>query len=231
MNDKFAVIGLGMIGTGIARSLAKRGAEVIAIDADHEKVEYIKDEVALAVALNSTDKKALQAQNLEETDAVVVAMGHDFEDALLTAFLLKEMGCKRIIARVSSKHQKTIFNQVGIDETFAPDEEVGKTVAERLIHPDIEAFLPLPDDHEIIEVRSPKRIVNKTVQECNMREKYSLNLVTIKRTFEEETDGGEKVSVEHLIGVPRSDTRFNESDILILLGKTKDVDRFIEVNR
>ena len=231
MQDKFAVIGLGMIGTGIARTLARRGAEVIALDADERKVELLKDEVALAVTLNSTDQKALQAQNLADTDAVVVAMGHDFEDALLTCVLLKEMCCKRIIARVSSSHQKVIFNKVGIEETFAPDEEVGKTVAEKLINPDIHAFLPLPDDYEIIEVKTPKRVANKTVNEANLREKYNLNLVTIKRTYEEEDDHGAKVFHEHIICVPNGDTELLETDILILLGKDKDVDRFIEVNR
>lgn len=231
MTEKFAVIGLGMIGTGIAKSLAGRGAEVIAIDMDERKVESLKDEVALAVSLDSTDTKALQAQNLQDTNAVVVAMGHDFESSLLTTVSLKEMGVKRIIARVSSKHQRVIFNKVGIQETFAPDEEVGKTVAERLIHPDIEAFLPLPDDYEIIEVKTPKRVINKTITEANLREKYDLNLVTIKRSFSEKEVNGESVTVEHIIGVPKGDTKLLDTDILILLGKTKDVDRFIEVNR
>lgn len=220
-----------MIGTGITKSLSSRGAEVIAIDLDEKKVESLKDEAALAVALNSTDFKALQAQNLQDTNAVVVAMGHDFEAALLTAVSLKEMGVKRIIARVSSIHQKVIFNKVGITETFAPDEEVGHTVAERLIHPDIEAFLPLPDDYEIIEVKTPKRTINKTVNEANLREKYNLNLVTIKRSFTEQDDNGDPRKVEHIIGVPKGDTKLLETDILILLGKNKDVDRFIEVNR
>ena len=44
MNDKFAVIGLGLLGTGIAKALANRGAEVLAIDNDNQKVEDIKEE-------------------------------------------------------------------------------------------------------------------------------------------------------------------------------------------
>lgn len=231
MTEKFAVIGLGLIGTGIAKTLAKRGAEVIAIDIDHEKVESIKDIVAHAVSMDSTDQKALIAQNVADTDAVVVAMGHNFEGALMTCAHLQELGVKRILARVSGKHQKTIFNKIGIDETFAPDEEIGKTMAEKLVNPDIQAFLPLPDDYEITEVRTPKRIANRTVAEADLRGKYNLNLVTIKRKYEVKDDKGGTTYEEHIVGVPQVDTELFENDILILLGKVQDVDRFIEINR
>ena len=192
MNDKFAVIGLGLLGTGIAQALADRGAEVLAIDNDEEKIEDIKDEVAYA-------------QNLQDMDGVVVAIGHNFEGLLLTTVLLKEIGVKRIICRVSSKHQRMILEKIGVTEIFAPDEEVGKTVAERLIHPDVKSFLPLPDDYEIIEISTPKKVANKSVIEVSLRERYNLNLITIKRQFHEEIKG-ELTPVEHIIGVPKKDT-------------------------
>ena len=229
-NERFAVIGLGLLGSGIARTLAIRGAEVLAIDFLQEKIDALKDECAHAVALDATDEKALRSQNIQDMDAVVVAIGHNFEGLILTTVLLKEMGVKRIIARVSNDHQKMILQKLGIDEIFAPDEEVGKTVAEMLIHPDVKSFLPLTDDYEIIEIKTPKRVANKTVKEANLREKYNLNLITIKRQFKENRNG-ETVMVEHIIGVPKSDSVLLESDIIILLGKTYDVDKFIEINK
>ena len=70
MINKFAVIGLGQFGTSIARTLAERGSEVLAIDNDLNKVESLKDEVAFSVCLDATDIKALKAQNIEDVDAV-----------------------------------------------------------------------------------------------------------------------------------------------------------------
>lgn len=230
MNDKFAVIGLGLLGKGIAKALANRGAEVLAIDNDSEKIEEIKEEVAHAVEMDSTDDRALRAQNLQDMDAVVVAIGHNFEGLLLTTVLLNEIGVKRIITRVSSSHQKMILEKIGITEMFSPDDEVGKTVAEKLIHPDVKSFLPLPDDYEIIEIKTPKRVSNKSVSEISLRERYNLNLITIKRQFQEEVNG-EMLPVEHIIGVPKSDTVLLESDVVILLGKSYDVDRFVEMNK
>lgn len=230
MEDKFAVIGLGLIGTGIAKNLAERGSEVIAIDYDQDKVDDLKDDVAYAVCLDSTDKRALIAQNVGDVDAVVVAIGHNFEGLLLTCTVLMEMDVKRILARASNVHQRIILEKVGIKEIFEPDREIGKTVSEMLVHPDVKAFLPLPDDYEIIEIITPKKVANKSVNEINLRERYNLNLITIKRQFQEEKKGV-PVNVEHIIGVPKGDTVLLESDIIILLGKTYDVDKFMEINR
>jgi len=230
MVEKFAVIGLGFIGNGIAKKLAERGAEVLAIDNDPDKVDAIKDDVAYAVTLDSTDSKSLIAQNIGDTNGVVLAIGHNFEAALLTAVLLKELGIKRIIVRVANQQQRMILERMGITEIFAPDEEVGDIVAEKLIHPDVKNFLPLPDDYEIIEILTPKKVTNKSINEINLRERYNLNLITIKRIYQEEVNG-EQQNVEHIIGVPKGDTVLLETDIIIILGKKNHVDKFIEINK
>lgn len=230
MTNKFAVIGLGQFGYSIARTLAQRGAEVLAVDIDAEKVEKIKDEVAYAVSLDATDVRALRAQNVQDVDAVVVAIGEDFEALLLTTVLMLEMRVKRIIARAASSQQRMILEKMGVNEILSPEDEVGKTVAEMLLHPNMRSFIPLPDEYEIVEVNTPRRAANQTIIQIGLRERYNLNLITVKRTFEEQHNG-EVTRVEHIIGVPKGDTVLYENDIIILLGKTQDVDRFIEVHK
>ncbi len=230
MINKFAVIGLGQFGNSIARTLARRGAEVLAIDIDVDKVENIKDDVAYAVALDSTDIKALKAQNITDMDAVVVAIGENFEGLLLTTVLLIELGISRLIARAANDQQRMILEKMGVSEILSPEETVGITVAEMLLHPNMRSFLPLPDDYEIVEINTPDRVVYQTVGSIGLREKYNLNLITIKRIYIEDRDG-EAVKVEHIVGVPKSDTVLYETDIMILLGKSNDVDKFVDINR
>lgn len=230
MTNRFAVIGLGQFGESIARTLADRGAEVLAIDIDLDKVESLKDDVAYAVALDSTDVKALKAQNIQDMDAVVVAIGENFEGLLLTTVLLLELEVKRVIARAANAQQRMILEKMGIEEILSPEETVGKTVAEMLLHPNMRSFLPLPDDYEIVEINTPSRVVDQTISEIGLREKYNLNLITVKRFFEEKK-GNEIHKVEHIIGVPRADTFLKETDIMIILGKSQDVNKFIEVNK
>ncbi len=230
MINRFAVIGLGQFGYSIARTLASRGAEVLAIDIDPEKVENIKEEVAYAVSLDSTEVRSLRAQNIQDVDAVVVAIGENFEGLLLTTVLLQELQVKRIIARAANAQQRLILEKMGITEILSPEDEVGKTVAENLLQPSMKTFLPLPDDYEIVEINTPRRIANRSVSDVGLRQNYNLNLITIRRLFEERIDG-EATMVEHIIGVPRGDTMLYESDIIILLGKVHDINKFIEVNK
>lgn len=231
MNGKFAVIGLGRFGMSIARTLADRGAEVIAIDNDLEKVEEIKDDVAYAVALDATDIKALAAQDIQQVDAVVVAIGEDFEALLLATAHMLELKIKRVIARAATVQQRMILEKIGVKEILSPEETVGKTVAETLLEPSFRSYFDLPDNYEIVEIKTPKRIIDQTVRDIGLRESYDLNLITIKRTFKEEKSNGEEVQAQHVIGVPRPDTTLHESDMLIIMGKSQDIKKFIECSQ
>lgn len=231
MNGKFAVIGLGQFGMSIARTLADRGAEVVAIDNDLNKVEQIKDDVAYAVALDATDIKALSAQDIQGVDAAVVAIGEDFEALLLATTHVLDLKLKRVIARAANTQQRIILEKIGVKEILSPEETVGKTVAETLLQPDMRSYFELPDDYEIVEFKTPKRVINQTVKGIRLRENYGLNLITIKRTYKEEKKNGDTVEAQHVIGVPKPDTVLYESDTLIAMGKSQDIKKFIETNQ
>ena len=227
--NKFGVIGLGQFGIAIARSLAREGAEVMAIDNNPDRVEHVKEDVALAVTLDATDRRVLEAQHIREMDAVLVAIGADFEALLMTTVQLMELGVERVIARAANDQQRMILRKLGLKEILSPEEEVGRTFAKTLLNPNIKSFLPLPDGYEIVEINTPKKVVDKTVSEIELRKRYNLNLITIKRMFEESKDG-QLIQNEHIIGVPRADTIMFDTDIMILLGKAKDVEKFVQLN-
>jgi len=225
--NKFAVIGLGTFGTSIAKELAGRGAEVLAIDNDESHIEMIKDEVAYAVTMDSTDKKALISQNIQDMDAVVVAIGENFEALLLTTVYCLELNPKKVIARANSRQQRMILEKIGVHEVLSPEVEVGRILAERLLNPSLLSFIQLPDDYEIAEIITPPAIANRTLTDINLRNKYKLNLITLKREFQG-PDGEVEV---HIIGVPGSDTVILEKDTIVVFGTTKDIERFIEINQ
>ena len=228
--SKVAVIGVGKYGSATARKLAEKGAEVFAFDSSIEKIEALKDEVALAVALDATDKKALIAHNIEQMDACIVAIGENFEAVILATVNLLELNVNRVIARASGEHQKKILAKLGVEDILTPEEEVATIVAERLINPSVVSFLELPDNYEIVEVKTPAAIANRTLQDIGLRDKYQLTLVTLKREFEVEKDG-QMIKEQHLYGVPTSETVIEETDTLIVFGTAMAVARFLEINQ
>ncbi len=233
---RFAVIGMGRFGSAIAQRLTEKGAEVIAMDASRERIEHVRDKVTYAVALDSTDKDALVSQGIKDMDAVVVALGENFQDVLLTTFVLQELGVKRIIVRANGDVQTRILEKMGVKEILSPEAEVSNAVADNLINPHVLMTVTLPDSYQIIEVKAPKGIAGRTLSEIGLREKYKVNLVTLLRW-----DGTEQPQMEyfsdnttdvhhHIIGVPTADTVIEESDILLLFGTGKSIQRFIDIN-
>ncbi len=227
--NKFLVIGIGKYGGSIAKRLSEKGAEVHAFDDNEEHINAIKDDVALAVTLDATDKRALESQNVKDMDAAIVAIGENFEATILCTVHLMELGVKRIISRASGPQQRKILEKIGVTEILSPEDEVAFVVVERMLNPSILSFLQLPDDYEIAEIRAPKNIIGRTIQDCGLRDKYELTLVTVKRKFDVER-GGEVHQEEHVLGVPGSDTVIKETDTFVVFGTQRAVARFIEIN-
>ena len=57
---QYVVIGCGRFGSNVARTLNSLGNEVLAIDIDHEKIQYISKEVTYGVQADVTDENALR---------------------------------------------------------------------------------------------------------------------------------------------------------------------------
>lgn len=228
-SNKYVVVGLGQFGMAIALKLAQKGVEVMAVDNSDAHIENIKDDVSMAVRLDATDQKALNAQNIQDAEAVVVAIGKNFEALLLCTAHLLELKVKRIIARANGPQQRMILEKMGVKEILSPENEVGRAIVESLLNPNVLSFLELPDDYEIVEIKAPARTFNKTIEEISMRDKYQINLVTIKREFDEKKDG-EIIKAQHVLGVANSETMIYDTDTLVVFGRIKDIERFLEVN-
>ena len=227
--NKFAVIGMGQFGTAIALNLIKKGAEVMAIDSNYEKIESISDEVSYAVTLNATDRKALISQDITSFDTVIISIGNPLEQRLLCAALLLDLGVKHIVCRASGRNERFILEKMGVTDIISPEQEVGLSVARRLINPNIVSYLDLADDYSVMEITVPKHICGMTYSKVNFRDKYKLSLITIKRDYSEENlDLGTKN--QHVLGVPDTKTVILSKDTLVLFGKNKDIEKFVEIN-
>jgi trk system potassium uptake protein TrkA len=223
--QKFAVIGLGRFGSQLAISLAERNVEVIAIDKDMQAVEQVKDIVTYAVRLDSVDKEALLAQGIGEVDTAIVAIGDNFEANVLTAALLKNIGVKTVIARAASEIQKQILELIGVDRVVFPEAESGIRLAQNLTSRAIWDYVPLSGDRVIAELRAPRRFWNKTIRESEIRRKYGINIIAIKkRTPKLSATGGPTVIEESIIESPEADHIIEENDILIVVGSNDDIE-------
>ncbi|MEJ2701068.1 MAG: TrkA family potassium uptake protein [Sedimentisphaerales bacterium] len=220
---RFAVIGLGRFGQKLAIALAMSGAEVIAIDKDRDQVELIADQVSHAVRLDSTDEEALKAQGVDKVDVAIIGIGQNtggFEAAILTVVNLRQMGIKQIYARAEDLIAGEVFSKVGATEVIYPEIESAQRWAYKLIAPQIGEKIDFAEGYSLARIKAPPSFDGKTVMDLQLRQKYSVNLVLIRRGENARKVKGEK---DKIINVPMPSTVIYEDDTLMVAGSDVDL--------
>jgi len=222
---RFAVIGLGRFGQMLAISLAKSGAEVIAIDKDRDIVEAIRDEVSHAVRLDSTDEEALRAQGVDQVDVAIVGIGQGrggqgFESSVLSVVNLKQMGVKQIYARAENRIAGEVLAKVGATEVIFPEVESAQRWAYKLIAPQVGEKIDFAPGYSLAKIKAPASFNGKTVSELQLRQEYNVNIVAIKRA---ETAKFVSGAADEIINVPKAETVIYAGDILMVVGSDADI--------
>jgi trk system potassium uptake protein TrkA len=211
---KFAVIGLGNFGSNVAKTLYEKGNEVLAVDKDKNKAEEFKTVVSHAVSMDAVDKENLQALGIKEMDVVVVSLGPEMEASILTVLYLHEIGAKRIIAKALTEDHAKILESVGATEIINPEKDMAIKTAIRLTSPNVLEYLPLLSGIGVQEIAPPEKFIGKSLRELDMRNKYGVQVLAIKELIPEKTNF-----------VPKADFVIKDSDILIIMGEEKALEK------
>ncbi len=221
---KVAVIGLGRFGMSLAKRLGASGVQVIAVDDDPDLVDEVKGDVDIAVRLDATDEYAFKSQNLDQVDVCVIAIGDNFEAALLSTVLARKLGIKKVICRAQTATHAEIFRQIGADEVIQPETQAGEELARQIANPRFEDFITLAEGYTLIEFSAPNEFHGKTLLELRLRTRYQVNLVAIKRPKNIEVEGRLERQYE-VISVPEPDDTIQSEDILLIVGSDEALAR------
>jgi trk system potassium uptake protein TrkA len=104
---------------------------------------------------------------------------------------------------------------VGADEVILPEHEAGVRLARRLAAIDFVDFMELSEDKGVVEIVTPARLIGRSLREAEIRQKYGLAVVAIRR-------GGD------VIISPRAEEVVQENDILVVLGRIVNCERLRE---
>ena len=211
---KFAVIGLGSFGFNVARTLYERGYEVVAIDKDKDRIEEAKSFSSHAVLTDASAKENLEALGIRDMDVVVVSLGSAMEASILTVLHLHELGIKRIVAKASTEDHGKILDAVGATEVINPEKDMAVRTALKLTSPHILECLPLMSGVSIEEVAPPERFIGKSLRELDLRNKYGIQVIAVRELIPERT-----------VYVPRADFVIKDSDVLIVMGEEKMLEK------
>ncbi|MFA5011842.1 MAG: TrkA family potassium uptake protein [Ignavibacteria bacterium] len=208
---QFVVIGVGRFGFNLAVSLSKLNNQVIAIDIDKKKIEDIKDYVTEAVIADALDLRTLKEFIDKDVDTVIVATASDVGTSTLLVLYLKDLGVRRIIAKVRNEDHAKVLNALKVNEVIYPERDIAERLAESLTLSNLIAHIPLAPEYGIVEIVVPDNFIGKSLRELDLRKKYGYSVIGIKDVLRDTIDVN-----------PSPDLKLIPDNILLILCKTTE---------
>ncbi|QMS85674.1 potassium channel family protein [Candidatus Xianfuyuplasma coldseepsis] len=208
----FAVIGMGRFGQSVVVELINKDVDVLVIDRDPERIARMSQIATHAVTLDTTDVQALKEVGISSIDCVVVAIGKDLQSSILTTLILKDLGVETVIVKVQNADHAKVVEKLGADEIIQPEQQSGKRLASKIVSDNVLDYIDLNESHSFIVVNATTKIIDSTIINLDVRNKFKINVVAIRR--------GEDVII------PNADTVIEQEDQLLLIGNNTDLDKF-----
>ncbi|MBQ1441059.1 MAG: TrkA family potassium uptake protein [Clostridia bacterium] len=209
------IIGVGQFGSHIAKRMEELRCEVMAVDISEERINEILPHVTNARIGDSTNEEFLRSLGVRDYDVCIVALGSLFQSSLETTSLLKELGAKKVISRATNDVQMKFLLRNGADEVVYPEKQMALRIATRYASDSILDFIHLDNSYSIYEMKVPKEWYGKTLSQIDIRKKYRINVLTIKRNKK--------------VFIPSPDTEIITDDIAFVIGELKDIQKCFKI--
>ena len=209
INKTYAVFGLGRYGIAVAKELCECGAEVIAVDIDEARVNIAAADIPLCKCADVTDPEVIKQLGIANIDVVVIAMAGNLEASVMAVTLCKEVGVGQVVAKCASEMHQKILERVGADMVVFPEREGGARLAKNLLSSGFVDMITLSDDFSMIELEVRPEWVGKSLMELNLRKKYGINVVALKK--------GEGITVN----IPPEEKLSETSSLIVIANPAK----------
>lgn len=215
-NEKsYAVLGLGVFGSSVAKTLSENNNDVIAIDKDVVNVDRAGEYATSAVVADFTDIEQLRAVGVADVDVGVVAVGTNLEASILAIMNLKELNVPYIVAKAKNKTYMNILKKIGADYVVRPEKEMGERLAKTLMSKNLKEFLDLDATTMVAELLVPEKWANHTLKDLNLRAVYGVNVVGVKQ------HGQSKITLS-----PDADYKLKDDDLLVIIADKETFEKY-----
>lgn len=215
INRQYCVLGLGIFGSTVAKTLSMHNCEVIAVDSDPKCVNRMADIVTQAMQCDITDIDQLRAAGIQDCDIAIVSMGSHLEESAMGIINLKELGVPYIVAKAKNKRYMQVFLELGANKVVRPEKEMGVQIAKSLLGRNIIDIIDLDKDYSVIEIPVQEKWLGLSLIDLDLRRKYGINVVGIRSTID-----------NSLNICPESEYRVKSSDHLLIIANSNTIEQF-----
>ncbi|HZK29199.1 MAG TPA: TrkA family potassium uptake protein [Clostridia bacterium] len=205
-----AVIGCGRFGYHLAITLSQMGRNVIVVDDDEEIINSLANQVSYAICADVTQENVLAEIGIGNCDVAIIAIGEEFEAAMMATLACKDLGVPRIIAKARNESMGRVLRKIGATQVVIPERDQGIKLAHSLASHNMADLIGLSTTHAILEVICPPPWCGKSLKQLQIRSHYGVTVIGIERVGEP-------------LLVPNPDYVFREGDRVYALGSNEDL--------
>ena len=206
-----AIIGGGSVGYMLAKSLEDMKIKTKIIEMNYERCEFLAQELQKALVINGdgTNLKLLDEQEIGSSDVVISVTNND-ERNLLCSLLVKQLGVKRVISRVSKVLNIPLFEKVGIDIAVSPKTSAINEVKNDLDENDVDILATVEQgEAEVLEILVKEDFDSKKIMDLRFPAPAIIGVIQRKNQ----------------VIIPKGDTTMKIHDILIIFTKAENAQR------
>ncbi len=174
------ILGLGLFGTSVARTLSKNNVDVLVMDKNMDHLEEVIEEVAVGVQGDFTRLDQLADAGFGDCDEVVIASAEKLEESILAILNLRKLGVPKITVKSKNTDYQEVLLKVGATRVILPEVEMGQQVAMMLANPTVHELMKLDSHYNIIEFPAKSSWINKQIAHVDFRKHYDLNIIAIQ---------------------------------------------------
>ncbi len=208
------VVGLGLFGAAVARSLKEMNVPLIAVTDDHLQAAHYADDFTHVIEMDPADPEALEQIGIKQIRKAVVALSK-VELSIMTVLALSTAGVQEIWARAATKAHGSILERIGAHHVIYSEASTGRRVAHAVSGHMIDYF-EFEDGFAMARTKAPRMTWGKPLRESAIRTHNTVTVVGVKRARQ-----------DFIYAVP--ETVINPGDELIISGKTNHVDAFCKL--
>jgi trk system potassium uptake protein TrkA len=119
---------------------------------------------------------------------------------------------KEVIAKAINPLHGEVLKRLGVKRVVYPEMEMAVKLARSLLITGMLEEIPFAPGYSIFEIRAPRKLVNKSLKDLDLRNKYGINVLALKR--------GDRVVVN-----PSAKDVIREGDVLLVLGNEESIQR------
>lgn len=188
------------------------GKEVIAIDKDEAKVKEARRFTDFAMVVEALDQESLEEVGMQNCDTVVICIGEQMDVSILTTMTVLKLNVPHVIAKANSLIHGEVLKQLGARVVY-PERDMAIRLGKGLIYNNFLDFVTLEGNVEVRRIQVTDRLTGVTVREADTRRRYNLNIIAIEHNHRTDVD------------FP-SDYRFQDGDVICVIGQTGNIEKF-----